>query len=522
MKKLAALVILACLIVSALVVAPTVAAVGKAPAEEISFGRCDEGFLRKAHARCGFLSVPLDYADPSGEQIQLAVSRIRHTTSDAKYQGVMLVNPGGPGGSGLGLVTLGQYVPDHAGDAYDWIGFDPRGVGTSKPAISCIRGYFRGPRPPYVPTTDEIETTWLERSEGYADACEEDAAALLPHMTTIDAARDMESIRVALGAPQINFFGFSYGTYLGQVYATLFPANVRRMVFDGTVDPTAVWYQANLNQDVAFERVIHIWFGWVAKYNRVYHLGKTELAVQKRYYAVQEALTQKPAGGVVGPDEWADAFLLAGYAQSLWTYLADVFSSWVHGHDTKKLIQAYKNADGPGDDNLFAVYLSVICTDAAWPTAWETWQQDNWATHEEAPFFTWGNAWFNAPCFFWNAPPGVPLDVDGGSAKVLLINETLDAATPFAGSLEVRRRFPESSLIAEPGGTTHAGSLFGNDCVDDAIASFLATGELPPRLPGDGPDAICKPFPRPVPESASRALRADPLVLARMGPISWR
>jgi pimeloyl-ACP methyl ester carboxylesterase len=522
MKRLAVVVVVACLMASALAMTPTVAAVGKLRAGEISFGRCDEAFLRKAHARCGFLSVPLDYTVPGGAQIQLAVSRIMHTSDDADYQGIMLVNPGGPGGSGLGLVTLGQYVPKHAGDTYDWIGFDPRGVGASKPAISCIPGYFRGPRPPYVPTTDELEAAWLERSEDYADACVEDAAELLPHMTTIDAARDMESIRVALDAPQINFFGFSYGTYLGQVYATLFPENVRRMVFDGVVDPTAVWYQANLNQDIAFERVIHIWFRWVAKYNRVYHLGKTGTAVEHRFYAVEGALTDTPAGGVIGPDEWADAFLLAGYAQSLWTYLADVFSSWVHDRDAKKVIRAYKYAVGPGDDNLFAVYLAVICTDAPWPTDWETWQDDNWATHEDAPFFTWGNAWFNAPCFFWGAPSGVPTDVSGGDTQLLLISETLDAATPFSGALEVRSRFPASSLIAEPGGTTHAGSLFGNACVDNKIAAFLATGALPLRVAGDGPDVTCEPFPRPVPEGAKSTRRPDPRLLARLWMAPWR
>lgn len=522
MRRLAVVMGVAGLLATSLVITPTVAAIGKPRAGGITFGRCDEAYLRKANARCGTLSVPLDYANPGGAQIQLAVSRIMHTSSAADYQGVMLVNPGGPGGSGLGLVTLGQYVPKQAGDTYDWIGFDPRGVGSSEPAISCIPGYFKGPRPPYVPTTDELETTWLERSEGYADACEDDAAELLPHMTTIDAARDMDSIRVALGAPQINFFGFSYGTYLGQVYATLFPANVRRMVFDSSVDPTAVWYQANLNQDVAFEQVIDVWFGWIAKYHGVYRLGRTAAAVEKRYNAVLKALTDEPAGGIVGPAEWADTLLVAGYAQSLWTYLADVFSSWVHQGDTKKLIQAFRWAVGPGDDNGFAVYLAVICTDAPWPTSWTTWQEDNWATYEQAPLITWLNAWFNAPCFFWGAPPGVPTDVNGGSAKVLLIGETLDAATPFSGSLEVRSRFPESSLIAEPGGTTHAGSLNGNKCVDNKIAAFLATGALPPRVAGDGPDAICQPFPQPVPENARTSRRPDPTLLARLWVAPWR
>jgi hypothetical protein len=110
----------------------------------------------------------------------------------------------------------------------------------------------------------------------------------------------------------------------------------------------------------------------------------------------------------------------------------------------------------------------------------------------------------------------VPTDVSGGSAEVLLIDETLDAATPFTGSLEVRSRFPESSLIAEPGGTTHAGSLYGNKCVDNKIAAFLATGELPPRLTGDGPDALCDPLPPPVPDGARTPPASDPALLARI------
>lgn len=487
----------------------------------IGWGRCAAAFLRRAHARCAMLDVPLDYADPSGPQIQLALSRILHKVPGDEYQGVMLVNPGGPGGSGVGLVTLGQYVPHHAGDAYDWIGFDPRGVGASQPSLSCIPKYFHGDRPPYVPKTEELETTWLGRSERYADACEANAPELLPHMSTIDAARDMESIRLALGVDQINYYGFSYGTYLGQVYATLFPGRIRRAVFDGTVDPRNVWYRANLEQDIGFDRNLRIWFQWLAEYKDVYHLGKTEEAVARRFEDEQRALEKEPAGGVVGPDEWNDAFLYAGYYQVLWTYLGDVFSSWVHHDAVDKLIGAYRYADGPGNDNGFAVYLAVGCTDAQWPQDWATWQEDNWGVYEQAPLITWNNAWFNAPCLFWAAPAGVPVTVNGGTTPVLMISETLDAATPYEGSLFVRSVFPNSVLIAEPGGTTHAGSLFGNRCVDNKIAAFLATGALPARQSGAGPDVECDPLPQPVPRGAAgNANLSDGALAVRLIPIA--
>ncbi|MCW2642294.1 MAG: peptidase [Dactylosporangium sp.] len=473
----------------------------------INWGKCESPGLARRGAECGYVSVPLDYSHPNGKKIELAVSRVKHKTPDSEYQGVTLVNPGGPGGSGLGLAVLGEFVPKQAGDAYDWIGFDPRGVGSSKPALSCLPDYMGPNRPDYIPWNKSLEKTWLDRSKSYADACHKnDAIGLLDHMTTVDAAKDMDRIRAALGQQQINYYGFSYGTYLGQVYSTLYPERMRRMVLDGNVDARKVWYQANLDQDVAFERNIKIWFGWLAKYDSVYHLGNTAQAVEARWYAEQFKLRVKPAGGVVGPDEWTDIFLQAGYYQVTWTDLADTFANWVHKGDPAPLIAAYESTDGPGNDNGFAVYNAVQCTDVQWPKSWDQWKRDNWKTFLSAPFETWGNAWFNAPCLYWPAKAHTPVNVDGRKVtSALLINETLDAATPFEGSLELRRRFPNAVLIAEPGGTTHSGSLFGNACVDDQIADYLATGKLPARKAGDGPDTTCDPLPEPVPAAAPSA-----------------
>jgi pimeloyl-ACP methyl ester carboxylesterase len=476
----------------------------------VKWRTCTDASLAKAGAVCGFVSLPLDYAHPNRAKIQIAVSMVKHTVAASKYQGVLLVNPGGPGGSGLGLATLGQYVPNHAGDAYDWIGFDPRGVGSSKPSLSCDPNYFAGPRPLYEPVTPRLEKIWLSRSKGYAKACGKDGGALLSHMKTVDSARDMDRIRAALGQKKINYYGFSYGTYLGQVYATLFPQQVRRMVFDSNVDPRKVWYQANLDQDIAFERNIKIWFAWLAKYDSVYHLGKTQKAVEAKFYKQRYALLKKPAGGVVGPDEWSDIFLEAGYYQFTWLDLGKLWADYNTTHDAKPLIDAANDTNGVGDDNGFAVYSAVQCTDAQWPTSWAKWKRDNWKTFAKAPFETWGNAWFNAPCLFWPAKAGKPVRVNGAKVPpVLLVDETLDAATPYSGSLEVRKLFPKSRLLALPGGTTHAGSLYGNACEDDLIAAYLATGKLPARVKGSGPDATCAPLPVPDPTDVAPSAAAQ-------------
>ncbi len=477
----------------------------------IAWTACEEPGLKARKAECGFLEVPLDHARPRGKKIQLAVSRVRHTVAAKDYQGVMLVNPGGPGGQGRGLSILGGYVPDQAGAAYDWIGFDPRGVGASKPALACDSKYLSYGRPQYVPETAAIEKAWLKRTRAYAAKCAAAGGDLLGHLKTTDTVADMEALRTSLGAEKINFYGYSYGTYLGQVYATRHPQRVRRMVLDGNVNPSRVWYDANLDQDIAFDANMKRFFAWVARYDAVYHLGRTGAAVEKRFYTEQRRLTRKPAGKF-GGNELTDVFLQAGYYVFGWESVAGAFSSWVRKRDPKALQGLFDEANPQikGSDNGYAIYLATQCTDVAWPASWRTWRRDNWRVHRAAPFETWGNAWYNAPCRSWGAKPGTPVRVDGRQAPpVLLISETFDAATPFAGSLEVRRRFPTAALVEGVGGTTHSGSLFGSPCINAAVAAYLKTGELPRRVKANLADKRCAPVPQPVPQAAAAKESAD-------------
>jgi pimeloyl-ACP methyl ester carboxylesterase len=440
----------------------------------IRWGTCSDTELKAAEAECASVTVPMDWSAPrNGKTVRLAISRVRHTRTP--FAGVMLVNPGGPGGSGLALATTGSKVPNGAGARYDWIGFDPRGVGASRPRLTCDADYANGPRPAYTPATDASVRAWSRLSEGYAKDCARNGD-LLAHMTTRDAANDMDYLRIALGVARISFYGYSYGTYLGQVYATLYPTHLGRMVLDSTVDPTRVWYGANLDQDLAFEKAIDVWFDWLAKHDGTYGLGTTRAAVEAQYTRLGARLAKDPAGGVFGSAELADTLLYAGYSQSLWPDLAGAFASAVNG-DTQLARSYWKALNETTDDNGYAAYLAVECTDQVWPGEESVWLSDARRTAEDAPFETWANTWFNAPCRTWPAKAGAPVDVDGAAAPpVLMIDETLDAATPYAGSLVVRKLFPKASLLAEPGGTSHADSLNGNACVDDAVAAYLADG----------------------------------------------
>lgn len=462
----------------------------------IAWGRCTSAALRRARAQCGYLSVPMDHANPGGRQIKIAVSRVKHTTR--KYQGIMLLNPGGPGGPGLELAALGRLLPRSIGGGYDWIGFDPRGVGASKPALSCRPSYFHGDRPPYVPANQQQVRTWLQRSKSYADGCRK-YGALLGHMKTTDSARDMDLIREALGAKQINYYGWSYGTYLAQVYATLFPSRVRRMVLDSNVDPRRVWYAGQLDQDRAFDRAFDTFFAWIAKHHRTYRLGRTRAAVERLYFEQQRILHRRPAGPL-GPSEWADSFITGTYAPVVWPDLARGFAAWVHRHDPKPLIRSWRSYDKPGNDNTFAVYIAVQCTDAPWPAQWSQWARDTRRINRTSPTYTWGNTWYNTPCLYWPAKPGTPVAVDGHDVPALLVGQTRDAATSFEGSLEVRSRFPSSRLVAMQGGTTHASTpTLSSACANARIAAYLQTGALPPRLPGRRADVTCPAPPPPSP-----------------------
>jgi len=475
----------------------------------IQWGQCSDPDLVDFGAQCGSLIVPLDYAHPTGKKISLAVSRVLHHTPDSQYQGVMLVNPGGPGGSGLIYSIIGDaWVPNHGGDSYDWIGFDPRGVGSSQPSLACDGTFFNGPRPPYEPTTRDILNQWVSKSKAYAKACTHaDGEELFNHVKTTDTIADMESLRIALGQRRLNFYGFSYGTYLASVYMTLHPDRVRRFVLDSTVDPRGVWYRDNQAQDIAFQTTFKAYLAYLAQYSDYFDVGDTQKEVEDTFLATEADLNSHPIDGTFGGDELLDVFTSAGYYVYGWVDIGTAYSEYLHGAGSDDLVNMYTDANPgtPGSDNGYAMYLGTQCTDTQWPQSQQQLNRDNAFLNKFAYFFTWANAWFNGPCAYWKYPSSRPVQVTGRHVHVpiLMIDETLDPATPYSGSLYVRSIFPTASLIEGVGGTTHAGSLSGVACTDDRIVAYLETGAVPTRLSGSRSDLQCPPVPAPVPDAVS-------------------
>ncbi|MFH8973445.1 alpha/beta hydrolase [Streptomyces sp. NPDC017890] len=456
--------------------------------------------------QCASLTVPLDHARPDGKQIALALSRVPHTAG--KYQGPLLVNPGGPGGSGLTLAGfVASSLPAEVAAQYDVIGFDPRGVGQSEPALNCRPGHFDPVRPDSVPATPATEKANLTRVKSFADACGEKYADVLPYIDTVSTARDMDAIRTALGSQKINYFGYSYGTYLGAVYAKLHPDRVRRLVLDSVVDPTGVWYEANLGQDLAFDDRHRDFLAWIAEHDAVYGLGTAPERIEATWYATRAALAKKPAAGRVGASELEDTFLPGAYYNGYWPYLAEAFAAYVNDGDTGPLVEAYEDfgaVDAPGD-NGYSVYTAVECRDAVWPRDWNEWRDDSWNLHEKAPFMVWNNAWYNAPCAFWPTASRQPVDVANRELPpALLFQATDDAATPYEGGVTVHGLLRGSSLVVEEDGGNHGITLSGNTCLDEHLAAYLADGTVP-RGSGGEADAVCPALPGPEPLEESGA-----------------
>jgi hypothetical protein len=290
------------------------------------------------------------------------------------------------------------------------------------------------------------------------------------------------------------------------------------MVLDGNVDVRAVWYDANLEQDKAFERNIKLYFGWIAKYDSVYHLGTSGSAVEQNYYKLLARVKKAPLAGKVGPAELSDTMLNAGYSVGWYKRPAEALADEINNGKADKLVALYDDYIASADDNGFAVYLGVQGADARWPRDWSTWHRDAVKLYDSGiKFETWGNVWFNAPEAFWPVKGGPALKINGkGMSPALLVQSTLDAATPYPGGVEMHKLLP-SRLIAEIGGKTHANTLNGNTCLDDKVNAYLNTGALPADRPGSGPDATCSALPDPNPTAASTMAtspRAD-VVLGR-------
>lgn len=483
------------------------AAAARAAAEGVAWEACDPAERLPEPVECGTVTVPVDYRRPHEGTIPLRVSRLAAAGPAAERQGALLYNPGGPGGDGLSFPllprrsTAGVWQELHR--AYDLVGYSPRGVGRSAP-LSCQDPdeFWSGPRPAPARPSEAFKRLMNGRAAAYAVGCHRARGAALAHFTTADNARDLHVLRAALGEDGLTFLGTSYGSYLGSVYATLFPGSVRRMVLDSVVDPDPelIWYGSNLRQSLAFESRWQDWKEWVARHHAAYGLGTDADAVQRAFDRARERADREGLGTTVGAKEVHDAFVPVVYSDDAWPRLAAALAAFERGSQEELRAAAHRDPrQARRRENATAVYTAVECNDAPWPREWARWDRDHSALAARAPFETWENAWLNLPCAHWPVPSATPVDVGtapGELPPVLLVHATRDAATPYRGALETRRRLAGSSLVTEVGAGRH-GVTGGNGCVDAHVAGYLLTGATP------GPLAECPARPAPEPGEPS-------------------
>ena len=269
--------------------------------------------------------------------------------------------------------------------SYDIVGFDPRGVGSSVPALSCDPSFFSSVRPNYIPANAAAEQVLIKRAKMYATDCEQRFGWLLPYMTTQDVARDMDSIRAAFGVSKINYYAFSYGTYIGQVYATFFPDGSAGWSWTAPSIPPGSGTWTTLSR---ITRSRDVWRhsspGWLNT-TATYDLGSTAAQVQAAWYKARNQLLAHPAQRqLIGADEFDDTFLLGGYQDELWPGLAQALSSYLNAGQTADLISQYQ-ANGTQNENEFAVYNAVQCSDVNWPRSFAYWTSDTEMIYTDGP-----------------------------------------------------------------------------------------------------------------------------------------
>ncbi|MDI3422524.1 alpha/beta fold hydrolase [Streptomyces luteolus] len=459
--------------------APPARAAQAAPA--LRFGACPDSVPAPPapdRVECGALDVPLDWSEPHGKRIRIAVSRVPASGTPAERRGALLVNPGGPGGSGLPYaVTKRAKLPESVRRAYDVIGFDPRGTRHSAPAdCGPMGGLFDSPAADPVPVGAAAESAYLDSLDRMADDCAAGVGEALPHLSTTATARDMDAIRAALGERRTHFLGVSYGSYLGAAYAHRFPHRVGRMVLDSVVGPWS-WYDFDVRQSRELLRQRAVFFAWTARHASRFGLGDDPADVRDAYERTRRGLGESPQHGF-GAAEFDRAVYRALGRTERWEPLADGIRTYLRDGDVTGLRPSEPH-DSPESRTFEAANRTVKCADGPGPTP-DRILADIRATRraDPLPVLTGMEA---STCAYWHHEPAARTPLGSPEAPpVLLVASAHDPVTPIEGARQLAHRLPGSRLITLHDDYSHG--VFasrGNACVDETTAAYLVDGTVP-------------------------------------------
>jgi pimeloyl-ACP methyl ester carboxylesterase len=436
--------------------------------------------------QCTRLRVPLDYAHPEGRSIELAVLK-RPASSPKQRIGSLVVNPGGPGGSGVDYARNATgYFGAELLNAFDIVGFDPRGVGRSTP-VQCLSDqqldtFVAADPDPDTPAEIRRSDRLIEQ---FGDGCVAESGKLAAHISTAEAARDIDILRAVLGDQKLTYFGASYGTFLGATYAEQFPQRVGRMVLDGALDPSLTSLRLNLVQAKGFETALRAYVAHCVDGGSCF-LGDTVDQGTARIRQLLDDVERSPlpagsrtlAAGNAVLGIWAPL-----YSESNWGYLDSSLKAAFAGDGSPLLslsdLYVSRGATGYTDNSLEALYaVNCLDHDDAIPSS---------AVQKYVPRFeraspTFGKifAFSLSSCAEWPIHTGrVPEEIHAqGAAPILVIGTTRDPATPLVWAESLAKQL-DSGVLVRRDGDGHTGYQAGNRCVDSTVESYLVSGKVP-------------------------------------------
>ena len=438
--------------------------------------------------QCSSLLVPIDYADLSGGAFSLALLRYQALDQDRRI-GSLVVNPGGPGSSGVDYAYSAEYiVSPEILERFDIVGFDPRGVGESA-AIKCLNdaetdaSFAADPKP-----DDEAEfALFISDARDYFAKCSENTEHLTNY-STLNSARDFEILRSALGDEQLNFLGKSYGTYLGTLYAELFPESVGRFVLDGAVDPNSNNREAVLGQAIGFESALNAFISNCLNSSSCALTGDLQSARNQ----VIDLLTNTAITPLESKSgrEVTEGLVLLGIASALydsesgWPVLRDAFKEATLGSGTSFLTLADQYAgrqeNGKYLSNENDALQVISCLDQNELETVSTFKKGAAEFAKRAPIFGPYLAYAGLACrYFPNLSSVEQIEIKSLKTKpILIVGTTRDPATPYKWAQSLAKIF-EGSILITLDGDGHAGHGRGSTCVDSAVDRYLLTGAMP-------------------------------------------
>jgi pimeloyl-ACP methyl ester carboxylesterase len=438
---------------------------------------------------CATAKVPLDWNNPTTGEVKLAL--IRQAAKGTK-QGSLLVNPGGPGGSGYDFVKNSvDYATDSTlQDSFDVVGFDPRGVGHST-AVTCydakkMDDYLYGITPG-VRGSDQWIAENAKTSRAFGDACKQNTGALLQRVDTVSAARDLDVLRAVLGDKKLNYLGYSYGTYLGAVYADLYPGKTGRLVLDGALDPAASNFDVTEVQAQGFESALRAYLADCLTQKACPFDGTVQQGmstISDLLASVEQSPIRNSDGRELGANTLVTAIIYPLYDATAWSYLTDMFTSVMKGDASYAftLADAYNNRqkDGTYGDNSTEAFMAINCLDYTYNSDPASMRQQAAQLAKAAPVIGPYMAYGDIGCTNWpykSTYERGPIAAKG-SAPILVVGTTNDPATPYVWAKNLAGELQNGHLLTYKG-EGHTAYNKSNSCVNGTVDAFLVKGTVP-------------------------------------------